>query len=206
MLKSFTGWSVLVALTAALVTMPAAANAQGNKNANRLIVPVTGAAAGVGAVAGNYAISRFEIQDGKLVAIGTVTGTVTNATGGVVRTFVAQATVPVTSGGSRVAKGATGGASQVASCDGGSDVAADASVAQAGACNILNLVLGPLDLNILGLQINLNQVVLDITGQTGAGNLLGNLLCAITGLLDAGSLGQQIVNLLNQLIGVLGAL
>ena len=55
-------------------------------------------------------------------------------------------------------------------------------------------------------MVDLNQVVLNITGTTGSGDLLGNLLCAITGLLDAGSLGQQIVNLLNQLIGVLGSL
>ena len=45
-------------------------------------------------------------------------------------------------------------------------------------CNILNLVLGPLDLNLLGLRIQLNRVVLDITGEPGPGNLLGNLpLC-----------------------------
>lgn len=191
MLKSFTGWSVLVALTAALVTMPAAtASAQGNKNANRLIVPVTGAAAGVGTVAGNYAISSFEIKDGKLVAIGTVTGTVTDATGSVVRTFVTQATVPVTN--------ASGAAARAA--------ALPIGAAAIGSCDILGLVLGPLHLDLLGLVVDLNQVVLDITAQTGAGNLLGNLLCAITGLLDAGSLGQQLVNLLNQLIGVLGAL
>ena len=54
--------------------------------------------------------------------------------------------------------------------------------------------------------MDLNQVVLNITGTTGAGDLLGNLLCAITGLLDAGSLGQQVVNLLNQLVGVLAGL
>jgi hypothetical protein len=52
MLKRFTGWSVLVALTAALVTMPAATASAQNKNTNRLIVPVTGTAAGVGTVAG----------------------------------------------------------------------------------------------------------------------------------------------------------
>ncbi len=80
------------------------------------------------------------------------------------------------------------------------------SVAQLGSCDILSLVLGPLHLDLLGLVVDLNQVVLDITAQSGAGNLLGNLLCAITGLLDAGSLGAQLVGLLNQLIGVLGAL
>ena len=51
-------------------------------------------------------------------------------------------------------------------------------------CDILHLDLGPLDLNVLGLQINLSQIVLDITAQAGAGNLLGNLLCAVVNLLN----------------------
>ena len=177
MLRSFTGWSLIVALTAALVAMPATANAQqGNSNTNRLIVPITGVVAGVGAVAGNLAISRFAIQDGALVAIGALTATVTDAAGNVVTTLVTQVTVPVT------------------------------NATAAGSCDVLNLVLGPLHLELLGLVIDLNQVVLNITAQTGAGNLLGNLLCTITGLLDAGSLGGRLVGALNQLIGVLGAL
>jgi hypothetical protein len=76
----------------------------------------------------------------------------------------------------------------------------------AAACDILNLVLGPLDLNILGLQIDLNQIVLDITAVPGAGNLLGNLLCAVAGLLDGGLLGNllgQLRDLLNQILGAL---
>jgi hypothetical protein len=51
---------------------------------------------------------------------------------------------------------------------------------------ILNLVFGPLDLNLLGLQVHLDRVVLNITAQPGAGNLLGNLLCAVAGLLNGG--------------------
>ena len=71
----------------------------------------------------------------------------------------------------------------------------------AATCSILHLDLGPLNLNLLGLVVDLNQVVLDITGQTGAGNLLGNLLCAITGLLDSpGGLAR----LLNQILSILG--
>jgi hypothetical protein len=75
-----------------------------------------------------------------------------------------------------------------------------------GSCEILSLVLGPLHLDLLGLQIDLNQVVLDITAQSGPGNLLGNLLCAIAGLLDAGNLGQGLVGLLNNLLGALARL
>jgi hypothetical protein len=55
---------------------------------------------------------------------------------------------------------------------------------QRGTCRILHLVLGPLDLDLLGLEIHLNRVVLDITARRGPGRLLGNLLCAIAGLLD----------------------
>ena len=43
-----------------------------------------------------------------------------------------------------------------------------------GTCQVLNLVLGPLDLNLLGLTVHLDQVVLDITAQSGPGNLLGS--------------------------------
>jgi len=191
MLKSFTGWSVLVALTAALVTMPAATASAQNKNANKFVVPVTGTAAGVGTVAGNFAISRFAMQDGQLVAVGALTATVTDTTGAVVQTIVKEIAMPVASGGSGAGAAKTTGA---------------VTALAIGSCDILNLVLGPLHLDVLGLVIDLNQVVLNITGTTGAGDLLGNLLCAITGLFDAGSIGTQLVNLLNQLIGVLGAL
>ena len=75
---------------------------------------------------------------------------------------------------------------------------------QSASCDILNLVLGPLDLNLLGLQIDLAQIVLDITAVPGPGNLLGNLLCAVAALLDSGGPGGAIANLLNRLFGLLG--
>jgi hypothetical protein len=49
-------------------------------------------------------------------------------------------------------------------------------------------------------MIHLNQVVLNITAVAGAGNLLGNLLCAVANLLNAGG---PIQNLLTQLTGLL---
>ena len=71
----------------------------------------------------------------------------------------------------------------------------------AGTCDILHLTLGPLDLNLLGLVVHLDQVVLDITAQSGAGNLLGNLLCAVAGLLDNpfDTILAELTNLLNQI-------
>ena len=58
-------------------------------------------------------------------------------------------------------------------------------VSPSGTCQILHLTLGPLDLNLLGLMVHLNQVVLDVTAQSGPGNLLGNLLCGIANLLNS---------------------
>ena len=41
-----------------------------------------------------------------------------------------------------------------------------------------------MNLNLLGLKVHLNRVHLNITAQTGPGNLVGNLLCAVAHLLD----------------------
>jgi hypothetical protein len=76
--------------------------------------------------------------------------------------------------------------------------------AAGGGCQVLDLVLGPLHLDLLGLVVDLNQVHLDITAQPGPGNLLGNLLCAVTGLLDGTGSGNVLTNLLNLLNGLLG--
>jgi hypothetical protein len=53
-----------------------------------------------------------------------------------------------------------------------------------GACEVLNLVLGPINLDLLGLVVRTNRINVRIDAVPGPGNLLGNLLCAITGLLD----------------------
>jgi hypothetical protein len=88
--------------------------------------------------------------------------------------------------------------------------------AQAG-CPILHLVLGPIDLNLLGLRVelgggpNANQViVLDITAIPGGG-LLGDLLCGLANLLNGpGILGQlrenieELVAVLNSILALLG--
>lgn len=72
-------------------------------------------------------------------------------------------------------------------------------------CDILNLQLGPLDLNLLGLRVQLSQVNLDITAVPGSGNLLGNLLCAVAKLLDGnGNAVGRLVKLLNDILGALG--
>lgn len=77
------------------------------------------------------------------------------------------------------------------------------TAAATGTCQILNLTLGPLDLNLLGLMVHLNQVVLNITAQSGPGNLLGNLLCAVAHLLDSNASVTALANMLNHILGQL---
>jgi hypothetical protein len=76
----------------------------------------------------------------------------------------------------------------------------------AGTCPVLHLELGPVDLNLLGLMVHLDRVVLDITAQSGPGNLLGNLLCAVTHLLDSNGPLSAIQHLLDQLAVAIGRL
>jgi hypothetical protein len=74
-------------------------------------------------------------------------------------------------------------------------------------CPILFLELGPLNLDLLGLTVFLDQVTLVIGAEPGQGNLLGNLLCAVAGLLDPpGGPLQSIIGLLNDIIDILGTL
>lgn len=72
--------------------------------------------------------------------------------------------------------------------------------AAGGTCTILDLTLGPLHLDLLGLVVDLNQVHLTITGQTGNGQLLGNLLCGLANALNGN--GGSLANILNQLLGL----
>jgi hypothetical protein len=145
-----------------------------------LAVPVTGTLTPLGeavqAFTGTFTVQRFANQAGQLVAIGNLVATVVDPVTSATTTTVMPLAVPVDT------------AATTASCD------------------ILNLVLGPLDLNVLGLEVHLNQVVLDIVAVPGAGNLLGNLLCAIAGLLDGPSPLAGLVGLLNNLLGALGGL
>ena len=83
-------------------------------------------------------------------------------------------------------------------------LSADAAAA-AARCDILHLVLAPLDLDLLGLQVHLDRVRLDIVAVSGPGNLLGNLLCAVVRLLDDpldGLIGR-LTSLLNRILAVL---
>ena len=128
---------------------------------------------------GTFTPRSFSVVNGVLQATGVLKGTLTDANGTSVGTVNKTVTDSVNT-----------------------SAAANAPVG----CQVLNLVLGPLNLNLLGLVITLNQVHLNITAVPGAGNLLGNLLCAVVNLLNGtgtGGLGS-LSALLNEILAALG--
>jgi hypothetical protein len=188
----------VLALGLAAVVAVAAPSAQAKTGGSVTLpnAPYTGTATGdtvtnAAASASNITITQFKVINGVINAVGTFTGTVAGVNGG--QPFTSNFTAPV--------NGLPIGAASTT-----------AAAAANGTCPVLSLTLGPLHLDLLGLVVDLNQVNLNITAQSGPGNLLGNLLCAVAHLLDntgGGGTGglngllQGITNLLNQILAQL---
>ena len=140
--------------------------------------PVTGkftTRQGTGTFTGKFVPRHFKVVNGALKATGRLTGKLTGPGGKRVGTVSRTITTTVETNAANIP----------------------------AACSVLNLVLGPLNLNLLGLNVHLNRVHLTITAIPGAGQLLGNLLCAIAGLLNGGGSLSQIASLLNQVLALI---
>jgi hypothetical protein len=127
---------------------------------------------------GTYAIDRFVTRGDRVYSVGTLKGKLKNRR-------VKRENVKLPVSGFGVAGAAAQGSQLV--------------------CRVLTLTLGPLDLNVLGLRIQLNQVNLRITAIPGGG-LLGDLLCGIANLLNPPALlGNDLAAVLNSLLALVPA-
>jgi hypothetical protein len=180
----------LLAVALSAVVAVAAPSADAKKKTGSVSTPAAGTTTSGLPVTGTFNITSFKNVDGAITAIGTFTGSVDGG-------------APVTTQATSVVQAANGKPLAAGTA------APAAAAAAAGTCSILDLTLGPLHLDLLGLVVDLNQVHLQITAEQGSGNLLGNLLCAVAGLLDNTGTGglsgllQSITNLLNQILGQL---
>ena len=175
---------VLAAAVAALAVMliggagPAAA--QTSTTPLTKTVKMTGTAKNGKKFNGTYTIKRFTHRGSKLYAVGTLKGRLKGR-----RVTKNNVRVPAS-------------------------LARPASAAQIpptpNACQILNLTLQPIDLNLLGLRLRTSRIDLRLEGVPGAGNLLGNLLCGITGILDPQAATPATPSLLTQVLNALLAL
>jgi hypothetical protein len=116
--------------------------AQVSNRGTSLLLPITGVADSGGMFSGALVIERFAQQASDVAAIGTVTGTLTDA--GTVRNLVMQVTLPVDFDAIRAR------------------LNTDAALAQAS-CDVLHVELGSASMNVLGSTIGLNPVAFDIT-------------------------------------------
>jgi hypothetical protein len=164
-----------LALLALALLVPTAAAAPPQQNALLSDIPVTGALSDGGTFTGNLTIDSIsQTADGALQFAGNLTGTATPAVG---------APTPIDQDFTTIV-GTLGNAGQAV-------------------CDVLFLDLGPINLDLLGLTVDLSEITLDVNAVPGPGNLLGNLLCAVTGLLDngLGNAVNQLLNLINRILG-----
>jgi hypothetical protein len=163
--------ALILAATAVVGAAPASP-AHAQVPSGGIDIPIVGTVPGGGGTFnGVFTLQRFVSSADGVAAVGRLVGIATNTATGAVTTIVRTITLPILPGATQAT------------------------------CDILHLELGPLNLDLLGLQIDLSQIVLDITAQSGAGNLLGNLLCSVAGLLDNPS---GLAKLLNQILSILG--
>ena len=153
-------------------------------------MPVVGTVEG-GTFAGTATITRLALDEaGNLIAKGVVSGVAT--VGGTATEVVGQAfttTAVLTRGGEAVAV---------------AEAVEPLAVDDPGACDILFLDLGPISLDLLGLSLDLSQVLLNLDAIPGAGNLVGNLLCVVVHLLDGpGVVLQALENILDLINSIL---
>jgi len=183
----------MVALVAASGTQSASAAKIKNEYGVMKVKKVTGESDNGATFEGQYHVRKFVERGGTLMAVGKLTGELTKKSGKT-RDVSERVKMPVTLPG-----GTTSDASAARSTS-------SVKSLSPASCEVLNLVLGPLDLDLLGLVIHLDRVVLNITAEPGPGNLLGNLLCAVAGLLDGTglpTLNQILADLLTAIIGIL---
>jgi len=185
-----TALAVLLALASAFIFAPFSAMAKPKDKHALKNIPVSGTLSNGGTFNGKVSITQFGYdQTAGLWVSGVLKGTATTADG-VQHQDISQSF-------SQVHATLTSGASAASHTYMASSVVAQA------ACDILNLDIGAIHLDLLGLVVDLSPIHLDITAVSGAGNLLGNLLCAVAGLLDPNGFLTDLINNLTALLNLL---
>ena len=147
---------------------------------------------------GTWVLNEFVVQGDTIYAVGQLTGDVTNKKGKVTNSIDETVLLPVIEATPDPETGSLNGTRAI----------------QVDTCSVLRLVLGPIDLSLLGLNIFIGgldggPLLVDITATPGGG-LLGDLLCGLAGGPPTGPLGDiadalnGLVDAINQLLGLLG--
>ena len=188
--------AVMLACGLMLVGGTGLASAQDGPARLTQVVPISGKSTkGNKQFSGTYTIERFVAKGGKIYSVGTVKGKLGNK-----KVTKENVQAPATVANACAPAAGQAQASQVPPLP-------LPPLPAGNACSILSLDLGPINLNLLGLVVRTNQIQLRIDAVQGPGNLLGNLLCGITGILNpAGALANTPLGQLAQILNALLAL
>jgi hypothetical protein len=153
-----------------------------------LQVAIVGHAAGGGTFAGTLSIQKFAARDDQVVAIGMVSGTLTGPMGFTMgTTLTGPLALPVL-----VEPPEAPGLGIVRS-----------QVIAQQTCDVLNIEIQPITIDVLGLQVTTLPVGINVTADGTGTNVLGHLVCTI--LTTVGNV-LGLVDLLNALLGLLTGL
>jgi hypothetical protein len=77
-------------------------------------------------------------------------------------------------------------------------------------CDLVDLQLGPINLNVLGLEVETSPICLEVYAVSGnpnaGGGLLGNLLCGLDGLLGTNAGANAILGRVDRILDILNGL
>jgi len=203
MMKSFLYVAVTALVLSSAVQIPA--DAQSPPAPAAVTLPANGSFERGGQFTGTVTINRFEQRGNNIVAIGVVTGVLTRGGRTLGSAVAAQVTWPVAvkAGGQLLASSSVrqSGMPMPISFSPRNESSIRPLLVQAEACQVVDVALGPINLDVLGLQIALSPVTLNLSGVVGTP--LGDLVCAVSDLL--GNVAG-LVNLLNSILGLLTGL
>jgi hypothetical protein len=147
---------------------------------------------------GSFSIQRFaRTTDDSLAAFGTLSLSFTDPTSNALRTIVTQTIVPL--------KKSTGGTAAVAPENQAVPISPTTQSSPATQdCQTLRLLLGPLQLDLLGTSIQLKEMNLDFTAMPGASTQLGTQLCDVNKQFDASAPPSETMKTLNTLLDTVG--
>jgi hypothetical protein len=156
-------------------------------------------------VTGSFSIRRFaQTTAGEVAAVGMLTLNLTDPGSGAARTIVTQALMPVARSVEEAnapspisATPTSARSSAILSAD-----SRETGTASAQGCETLSLMLGPVQIDLLGMAVRIDQVNVDfIPRATGQ---MRTLLCGTTTLMDRGVSSAERMNMLNTLLDAVG--
>jgi hypothetical protein len=195
--------------TALAVVSVIPSSAQAPQASAAVTVPASGTFARGGEFTGTITINRFEQRGNQIVAIGAVTGMLSRGGRTIGSAVIAEVTWPVAVkvGGQVLASGRVRGSGAPTPISWSRDTGSSFRMftVQAETCQVVDVALGAVNVDVLGAALALSPVTLNLSGVVGTA--LGDLICEASELLgNVAALVGVLNGILSLLTGLLGGL